>query len=80
MFSKELWDFLIKVLTSWQIILVTVVLILYFTLVSYVARLYHSSSSDFSFDSKPKKAKKEKVPVEAVPEGNDDDDLGIEEE
>jgi hypothetical protein len=79
MFSKEMVSFLIKVITSWQIIVVTVVLILYFSLVSYVARLYHSSSSDFSFDSKPKKAKKEKAPVEAVPEG-DDDDLGIEEE
>jgi hypothetical protein len=79
MFSKEIWSFLLKVITSWQIILVTVVLILYFTLVSYVARVYHPRSADFSFDSKPKKAKKEKAAVEAVPEG-DDDDLGIEEE
>jgi hypothetical protein len=79
MFSKEMLSFLIKVITSWQIIVVTVVLILYFTLVSYVAQLYHVKRSDFSFDSKPKKAKKEKAPVEAVPEG-DDDDLGIEEE
>jgi hypothetical protein len=79
MFSKELWNFLIQVISSWQIILVTVVLILYFTLVSYVARVYHPSRiSDFSFNSKPKKIKKEKTPVEAVPEG--DDDLGLEEE
>jgi hypothetical protein len=80
MFSKEMIDFLIKVITSWEIIVVTVALILFFTLVSYVARVYHPSH--FSFDSKPKKVKKEKAPAESavVPEGNDDDDLGIDEE
>ena len=76
MFSKELFGFLIKVITSWQIIVVTVCLILYFTLVSYVAQLYHPRSSGFSFDSKPKKQKAK--PVE-MPESSDDESLGLEE-
>jgi hypothetical protein len=78
MFSKELFGFLIKVITSWQIIAVTVCLIIYFTLVSYVARLYHPrSSGSISFNSKPKKQKKAK-PAE-LPESSNDEDLGLEE-
>ena len=76
MFTQELFDFLIKVITSWQIIAVTVVLIIYFTLVSYVAQVYHYRRSDFSFNSKPKKAK---APKAAAVEVSDNDDLGLEE-
>ena len=68
---------MLKVITSWQIIVVTVCLVLYFTLVSYVARLYHPSRGGFSFDSKPRRAKEKKVAAE-LPESGDDDDLGIE--
>ena len=73
-----MFSFLLKVITSWQIIVVTVCLIIYFTLVSYVARLYHPGRSGISFDSKPRK-KKEKAAAVEVPEGGDDDDLGIDE-
>ncbi|MDR1308083.1 MAG: hypothetical protein LBK74_10985 [Treponema sp.] len=84
MFSKEMFRFLIQVITSWQIIVAALVLIIYFTLVSYVARLYHEPHSSFSFDSKPrktKKAKKEKPSSEITEaiEGSDSDDLGLEE-
>jgi hypothetical protein len=77
MFSKDIFGFLFRVITSWQIIAVTICLIIYFSLVSYVARLYHPRRSDFSFDSKPKKQKKAK-PAE-LPESSDDEDLGLEE-
>ncbi|GHV85277.1 hypothetical protein AGMMS50230_08850 [Spirochaetia bacterium] len=78
MFSRELLTFLIRVITSWQIIVVTVALVIYITLVSHVARMYHPRAS-FSFNSKPKKEKKEK-PVEAEEiSGGGDDDLGLEE-
>ena len=78
MFSKELFDFLYKVITSWQILAVTAALILYFSLVFYVARLHHPRSSGFSFESKPKKGKARK-PVVEMPESGDSDDLGLEE-
>ena len=76
MFSKELFGFLLKVITSWQVIAVSVVLIVYFSLVSYVARLYHPRPSNFSFSSKPKKEKKAAV---QMPETSEDENLGLEE-
>ena len=78
MFDKELLSFLLKVITSWQVIAVTVVLILYFTLVSYVARMYHPRSSNIFFESRQKKGKARKPKVE-LPESSDDD-LGLEEQ
>jgi hypothetical protein len=78
MFTAEFFDYLFKVITSWQIIATTVVLIVYFSIVSYVARLYHPRPSGFSLasSSKPKKEKKEAV---ELPESGGDDDLGLEE-
>ena len=76
MFTKEMFQFLIKVITSWQIIVVSICLIIYLSLVSYVARLYHPQHSGFSFDSKPKK---EKAAAAELPESSNDDDLGVEE-
>ena len=77
MFTKDIFIFLIKVISSWQIIFITIALVLYFTLVSYVARLYHPRRGGFSFDSKPRKSKEKTVAAE-LPESGDDDDLGIE--
>ena len=81
MFTKEMFGFLLKVITSWQIIFITVILVIYFTLVTHVARIYHPRRSGFSFKPKPKKEKKKAAAVEA-PESSedDDDDLGIEQE
>ena len=73
-------SYLIKVISSWQIIAVTVALILYITLVSYVAQVRRRVDFSFGSGSKAKKEKKEKAPAEAVPEGSDDEDLGLEEE
>ena len=75
MFTKEMFGFLFKVITSWQIIVVTVVLVIYFSLVSYVARLYHRPRRmDFSFSTKQKK---EKLQTVQLPETSADDDLGL---
>jgi hypothetical protein len=41
MFSDELKSLLIKVITSWQVLTVTGVLVVYMFIVNYVARLYH---------------------------------------
>ena len=76
MSTKDFIVFLIKVITSWQTVAVTVVLVIYFSLVSYVARLHHPRRRSFNF-----RRKKEKVPKvdEAMPESSDDDDLDLEE-
>ena len=73
-----MFSYLLKVITSWQIIVVSICLIIYFSLVSYVARVYHPGHSGLGYSSKPKKKKAKAAAVE-VPESSDEDDLGIEE-
>jgi hypothetical protein len=80
MFSKEMIALFAKVISSWQVILTTVVLVLYCMLVNYVARTHHRTRADFSFSSKPKKVKAEKTPASEVPKDSGEDDLGLEEE
>ena len=76
MFTKELFRFLLKVISSWQVIAVTAALVVYFSLVSYVARLYHPRRIGFSLDFRRKK--KEKPAAAEIPESSDDEDLGLE--
>jgi hypothetical protein len=80
MFSKELVQILIKVVTSWQVIFITIALAIFFSIVSHVARLHHRS--EFSFYSKQKKEKKVKnVPPSAAElESTDNDELDLEEQ
>jgi hypothetical protein len=54
MFSKELSELLSQVITSWQVIAVTVALVLYIYLVNYAARRYRRPR--FVSKSRPKKA------------------------
>jgi len=72
MAANDLFPFLIKVVTSWQIIAVTVALLIYISLVSYVARVHHHSHSGSS-NPKPKKQPAPKPAAEETPEGNDDE-------
>ena len=68
-----------KVLMSWQVLAVTVAIVIYFFIVSYTARPYHSPRPS----KKPKvKAPKKKKSDDASAEGADSsssDELGIEE-
>ena len=59
MFSDELRDLLFQVIKSWQVIAVSIVLILYMSLVSYAARAHHKPASVSK--TKPKKIKKPKA-------------------
>ena len=74
--SKELFDLVIQVIKSWQVLAVTGALLLYVFLVSYVARLHRRPRQSF------KKARKIKAAPEAdaAPEESSDDELGLEEE
>ncbi|MDR3145973.1 MAG: hypothetical protein LBU21_06825 [Treponema sp.] len=80
MFSKEIRDMLIRVITSWQVIAASVVVILYFFLVSYVARLHHRRRRSPRNINTPK-SKKAAPAQEAFPEGDADSntELGLEE-
>jgi hypothetical protein len=75
LFSDELKSLLIQVITSWQVLAATGVLIVYVFLVRYVARLYRRSRP-VSFSPKKEKAGREEA--KGV-EPSDDDDLGLEE-
>jgi hypothetical protein len=78
MFKPEVLKLFAGVISSWQVIAVTIALVLYFMLVSYVARLYHKPKA-FSFTSRKKKQKPEKVPETGISQ-EENDDLGLEEE
>ncbi|MDR1239541.1 MAG: hypothetical protein LBK27_05470 [Treponema sp.] len=83
MVTKDLIALLIKVIISWQVIAVTVVVFLYFYLVSYVARLYRRSRFSSMFPPKPNFKKHKAAPVEpesAEGESGSDDELGLEED
>jgi hypothetical protein len=58
MFSEELTNILIQVIKSWQVIAVSVALVMYMSLVGYVARAHHKPASVSR--TKPKKKEKPK--------------------
>ncbi|MDR2096033.1 MAG: hypothetical protein LBP76_11035 [Treponema sp.] len=73
MFSEQLKNLIFRVVSSWQVIAVSISLILYFLLVSYVGRTYHRPriAPIIPKIKKPKKTDEAEVTA--------DDDLGIEE-
>jgi hypothetical protein len=71
----ELKELVFKVITSWQVLTVTAVLIAYVFLVQYVSRLYRRGKPI----PMPKVGKKTKHEDNAGPETGGDDDLGLEE-
>ncbi|MDR0654890.1 MAG: hypothetical protein LBG22_01120 [Treponema sp.] len=81
MFSKELRDMLLQVITSWQVLAVTVVVILYFFLVSYVGRNYrrprHAAAK---LIPKASHAGEAAVVGDEEEQTSQDEDLGLEEE
>jgi hypothetical protein len=78
MISKDMMDLIIQVIKSWQVIAVTITIVLYIFLVNYVARLYHRPRSVSK--SKPQKAKVTKAPKEAAKKQDGNAELGLVEE
>ncbi|MFP3091249.1 hypothetical protein LQZ21_13080 [Treponema sp. TIM-1] len=72
-------DLIFKVITSWQVIVVTVALVFYCFLVNAAARL--DNKTRVKLPALPKKNRQTLPPAEPPPEkGNDDaDELGLEE-
>lgn len=78
MFPPELIELIKHLLTSKEVIGVTLALILYFSLVFFVARTHRKRARGFSVPQK--KTKKEKPAKAAAPEVIEDEELGLEEE
>jgi len=77
-------DLIIQILKSWQVIAVTIVLILYIKLVTYVAQSYRRprSAKKAKFKIRMKKAKPEPVttgPEETAHGFDTNEELGLEE-
>jgi flagellar biosynthesis/type III secretory pathway M-ring protein FliF/YscJ len=66
MFSDELKKMLIQVISSWQVLAVTGVLVVYIFLVNYVAKLYHRRRP------KPLPASKKEEAQALAPSGDED--------
>jgi len=79
MFSNEVINLLIKVISSWQVIAATLVLLIYLKLVFYVTSARRPRAFDLGSGSKSRKSKKEK-PGKTAAAPAEGDDLGIEEE
>jgi hypothetical protein len=73
LFSKELISLIIRVVTSWQVIAVTLGIVVYIAIVSNVARLYRRARPKRPKIKRPRKEKK----TEAVEEDAGTDELGL---
>jgi len=79
MFNSEVRALLIQVITSWQVLAVTGVLILYVFLVNSVARLYRRRLPPLIMP-RIKKLKPEKTKESDEESESDSDDIALEEE
>ena len=83
MFSDDVYELLRQVITSWEVIVVVIVLVLFLKIVFYVSRAYHRPGG---FKVKKINIRKKKPkPAASGPElsasgGNSNDDLGLEED
>ena len=82
MFSKEFFELLGQIIKSWQVIAVTVALVIYMYIVSYVSRSYHRPRvKKISFRRRKQKveAAPQAGPEETESSNNSNDELGLEE-
>jgi len=78
MFSEEVRKMLVQVISSWQVLVVTVVLILYVFLINYVARIYHRPGRSGGLFLPRTKRESSSNASTIVP--SESDELGLEEE
>jgi len=83
MFSKEFFELLGQIIKSWQVIAVTVALVIYIYIVSYVARRYHRPMAikkiKIPFKRRSKKSEPMTGPEEFESSHDSNDELGLEE-
>jgi hypothetical protein len=80
MFTKEFFELLTQIIKSWQVIAVSIALVLYLNIVSYAARSYRRPKVK---KVKIKQKKAEPLPASIPEEGesshDSNDELGLEE-
>jgi hypothetical protein len=74
LFSKELIDLIVRVVTSWQVIAVTLGIVGYIAIVSNVARLYRRIRPKPPGGKKPRRERRKKAVAE---EEGGMDELGL---
>jgi len=83
MFSKEVLEMLKQVITSWEVLVVSVGLVLYIFIVNYAARSYRRPRVKREKKVKVKKAEVVTETIEEEEDGgsveNSNDELGLEE-
>jgi len=82
MFSGDVFDLLRHVITSWEVIVVVIALLLYLKIVFYVSRAYHrpGGMKIKKIEIRKKKPKTERTSPEQTFSGEDsNDELGLEE-
>jgi len=81
MFNEEVRRMLVQVISSWQVLAATVVLVLYVFLVNYVARLYRRPGRPRRFSLPLPKRKRKAAAAEASPiTPSENDELDLEED
>lgn len=78
MFASEVRALLVEVISSWQVLAVTIALIIFVFIVSYAARTHSHYKPRGAFKGKKRKMKSQ----DAIPDSlslTDSDDLGLEE-
>ena len=75
MFGEEVKKLLLEVISSWQVLVVTVVLVIYASIVNYAARTHHRIRRP---RRSPKVKAKEMIPE--APVSSENDELGLNEE
>ena len=80
MFEKEIFQVLKHVVTSWQVIVISIALVLYLNIVFYVAKAYHSPRfKKININIKRKKKNEAVVVADASGGDAENDELGLEE-
>jgi len=79
--TLNLFELLKQVISSWQVIVITIALVLYLNIVFYVSRKHHRPRAIHKLSVKKKKSKPEETETfEDENISSDDDELGLEEE
>ena len=81
--QQTVFEIIKQVFSSWQVILAVIVIILYFNLVSFVARRRRGSGKILKLSFKKKKPKQDKaneIIVESGSGKSTNEELGLEEE
>ena len=79
MFQGNVASLLLLVVQSWQVIVITIALVLYMALVNYVARTYHQPRFVSMLKPRRKKTNSKAAGPEMTEDSNPNDALGLEE-